>query len=657
MSYNNKAFQKSNEKKIVNGYSYTVYKQGKTKYIKIKQKDKTYSFVALDTLQKKAKDNHKFITPTKLSKSIKKNTSTKNINQTNKSKDTIGNGYTKIPNLYKLKKQRGGGVVGNRIDIVKDLYTLKNENKLNLDLTQFTNFRKISSFTECISKYIGFNRCKKGTPGTFDNFIEILSKNNEETKGKLKNMITQNETLFFNTLDELSSYKHYTFKLYGGIKVQGLEPCITILVKNTQQGITPEEPCNKRYRRENLEFKDKIGEGGFGNVYTINNDNNDYLIKIGKQEGDQKGEIKFINHIKSLKDKNIIKDDFFTGICAYYTCVELQNAIVIKNAGDSLKDLMRYADNPLKNDGVKVKTETQQDVETQLDKIINKIHDVNVFHMDIKPDNICYNSETKIITLIDFGLCNILPFNKEGKIDMNEFDITGTPGYVSPILFLSIREDNEFNVPNIKENQLYVSNILNALVNYRTPNEKKSDTTSLKNLDKWSLGITINEVFKINQNFTALKNEIKNINNIFEKEIKKILLYNFQYPNYLNTEGINNEVYAKYLNPTIKDIIFYRSNLIEACVFLSKLLVQKNFENQKQNIDINESAKELLQNYLLDLQNVKKRPKFQLSTLSEDIKQNYNHYIYYVTKILEGFYYKQDIALLNIPIENPKLFF
>lgn len=652
MSYNNKPFQRTNEKSIFNGYSYTVYKQGKTKYIKIKQKDETYSFVRVDTLQKKAKDNHKFIPPTKLSKSIKRNTSTKkNSNQTNKSQDIIGNGYTKIPNLYKLKKQRGGGVVGNGIDIVNDLYTLKNENKLNLDLTKFTNFREISSFTECISKTIGFNKCKKGTPGKFDNFIETLSNNDENTKVKLKSMIDKDETLFFNTLDELSGYKHYTFTLYGGITVPGLEPCITILVKKQQQGITPGKPCKKRYRRENLEFKDIIGEGGYGGVYTITKDNNDYLIKIGNQEG----EIKFIEYIKSLKEQKIIQDDFFTGICAYYTCFELPNAIVMKNAGSSLRDLMIYADNPLKNDGVKV------EIENKLNNIINKIHEVNVFHMDIKPDNICYNSETKIITLIDFGLCNILPFNKEGKIDMNEFDITGTPGYVSPILFLSIREDNEFNVPNIKENQLYVSNILNALVNYRTPNEKKSDTTSLKNLDKWSLGITINEVFKINQNFTALKNEIKNINNIFEKEIKKILLYNFQYPNYLNTEGINNEVYAKYLNPTIKDIIFYRSNLIEACVFLSKLLVQTNFEkNQKQNIDIkiiNESAKKLLQKYLLSLQKKGKFPESPWSTLSDDIKKQYDHYIYYVTQILEGFYYIQDIALLKIPIENPQLFF
>lgn len=66
----------------------------------------------------------------------------------------------------------------------------------------------------------------------------------------------------------------------------------------------------------------------------------------------------------------------------------------------------------------------------QITEILGEIHVANVIHKDINPSNIVFNSETKQLKIIDFGISTVLP--RENPTLKNPNQLEGTLPYLSP---------------------------------------------------------------------------------------------------------------------------------------------------------------------------------------------------------------------------------
>ncbi|MCB1191090.1 MAG: serine/threonine-protein kinase PknK [Leptospiraceae bacterium] len=64
-------------------------------------------------------------------------------------------------------------------------------------------------------------------------------------------------------------------------------------------------------------------------------------------------------------------------------------------------------------------------------EILNRIHEMNIIHKDINPSNILYNSQTKEVKIIDFGISTKLTIEKNQAI-LNPNLLEGTLSYISP---------------------------------------------------------------------------------------------------------------------------------------------------------------------------------------------------------------------------------
>ena len=69
-------------------------------------------------------------------------------------------------------------------------------------------------------------------------------------------------------------------------------------------------------------------------------------------------------------------------------------------------------------------------IATNVTRCLGGIHDANVIHKDINPDNIVYNSATGQVKIIDFGISTVLP--RETAITINPNRLEGTLAYMSP---------------------------------------------------------------------------------------------------------------------------------------------------------------------------------------------------------------------------------
>jgi serine/threonine protein kinase len=79
---------------------------------------------------------------------------------------------------------------------------------------------------------------------------------------------------------------------------------------------------------------------------------------------------------------------------------------------------------------------------------IDNLHKHQIAHLDIKPENIMVNIKTNTFKLIDFGFCDVFPFNNFLS------DIRGTPGYF-PKHYTGIKYDSM--LPRIEANDFSIS--------------------------------------------------------------------------------------------------------------------------------------------------------------------------------------------------------
>ena len=69
------------------------------------------------------------------------------------------------------------------------------------------------------------------------------------------------------------------------------------------------------------------------------------------------------------------------------------------------------------------------DRQTPLKELLGILHNYNIIHFDIKPDNICFSSEYNKVVFIDFGLSEIIKERLGYKTLVN---FRGSPQFCGP---------------------------------------------------------------------------------------------------------------------------------------------------------------------------------------------------------------------------------
>ena len=66
-------------------------------------------------------------------------------------------------------------------------------------------------------------------------------------------------------------------------------------------------------------------------------------------------------------------------------------------------------------------------------RALKALHDKNIYHLDVKPENVIYisNDPYSDMKLADFGCCLVLEYP-----ETIEQEIVGSPGYIAPEVLL-----------------------------------------------------------------------------------------------------------------------------------------------------------------------------------------------------------------------------
>ena len=222
----------------------------------------------------------------------------------------------------------------------------------------------------------------------------------------------------------------------------------------------------------NLQVEREIGSGGFGVVYmaTDKQTGNKYIIKKithinNKQSNDVINEIK--NHfIISGKCKNICKI-----VCAYIEGIYTTGSRKVDYEDDYIINIVQEYCGIELSKKIEDKNSSVMDVYVWTEQLLNAlecIHENNLVHFDIKPNNILIDKNNNL-KLIDFGLC------KEGKCKF----FGGTLKYLhkdifnSDVKYVDYRNDcyaagltikEMWNSLELKELPKNIENLINELV-------------------------------------------------------------------------------------------------------------------------------------------------------------------------------------------------
>lgn len=236
-----------------------------------------------------------------------------------------------------------------------------------------------------------------------------------------------------------------------------------------------------------------IGKGSYGDVYLTNNNTVVKLINsYDKQIMDEQMSI-----LSNLRHPNIIT-------ILNYGIVGGSYFIEMKYGGKSLRHYLREYG--------KLPRDLCIDVINQIIDGLEYLHDNNVIHGDLKPDNITYDENTKVAQIIDFDL---------------------------------IEKGDIFNEKARKYNFEYVS------LWYRAPELLLGcDDILGKEVDIWALGCLIYELFNGSILFRGDGTKIGQVFSIFqilgtpiEGTITKCQYYNINFPKWKPNKISNNILY------------------------------------------------------------------------------------------------------------------
>ena len=192
---------------------------------------------------------------------------------------------------------------------------------------------------------------------------------------------------------------------------------------------------------------EKIGEGAFGSIYKGEYNNKFYALKFEDIKNEKhllENEASIMIH---LKGPNI------PYIKTYGTCGEF-NILVMQLLGKDLITLLE------ERGSFSIKTVCL--LAYQMISILEYIHNKNVIHRDIKPDNFLMglDENSKYVYLLDFGLSKT--FNKysnsEDKHKNENKRMTGTPRYASINALKGLEQSQKDDLESLGYVLIYLAN-------------------------------------------------------------------------------------------------------------------------------------------------------------------------------------------------------
>ena len=171
------------------------------------------------------------------------------------------------------------------------------------------------------------------------------------------------------------------------------------------------------------EINELLGEGSFGKIFkTINIYNKkEFAVKL-----------EFKNEINTLKKEaqiyTYLKNTKGIPLMYNYGVYEGFNYLILDLLGPSIIDVSLNIENKIK-------------YLIEAIDIIENLHEKNLVHRDIKPDNFLLNIQKNQLYIIDFGLTKIYFKNNKHIEENNNKKLLGTPNYCS----LNIHNGKEYS--------------------------------------------------------------------------------------------------------------------------------------------------------------------------------------------------------------------
>ncbi|XP_017188199.2 LEAF RUST 10 DISEASE-RESISTANCEUS RECEPTOR-LIKE PROTEIN KINASE-like 2.1 [Malus domestica] len=190
----------------------------------------------------------------------------------------------------------------------------------------------------------------------------------------------------------------------------------------------------KRYkfseiRKMTKSFEDKLGQGGYGDVYKGNLlDGSPVAVKVlkaSKGSGED-----FINEVTSISRTSHVNVVTLLGYCFEGQ----KKALIYEFMPNGSLEKYIYNKNALQTSNPQLEVEQLLDIVTGIARGLEYLHlgcNTRILHFDIKPHNILLD-ENFCPKISDFGLSKLC-LNKESIMSM--LDARGTIGYISPEVF------------------------------------------------------------------------------------------------------------------------------------------------------------------------------------------------------------------------------
>lgn len=170
---------------------------------------------------------------------------------------------------------------------------------------------------------------------------------------------------------------------------------------------------NDEFKSNNLlrifNFIRKLGEGGFGSVYLVEQkmNNNKYAIKFLRHSLRSVKNVEFLHQeieiLMRLKHSNIIQ------LYSFFETKESKIALIMEYlSGGTLKQYINSKENN------RLEEEETRKILIQILRTVCYCHKMNIIHHDLKTDNILFTDETySKIKIIDFGISSLLNVNNK----------------------------------------------------------------------------------------------------------------------------------------------------------------------------------------------------------------------------------------------------
>ena len=181
------------------------------------------------------------------------------------------------------------------------------------------------------------------------------------------------------------------------------------------------------------------GSGSFGSVYKCDvllasrTKLNVAMKKMAIQTKDDVDQI--LNEIETMERLSDMKNVFLP---LYYGCIYDHQHHYVYMFMENLNDEFVYKRSEKRNEFMttfyKFPLKDQLEVILGISRAIQSMHDQNLGHFDIKPENIM-SKDSKIVKPIDFGLAYEIKDSSDISKKSNEWFLRGTPELIDPLMY------------------------------------------------------------------------------------------------------------------------------------------------------------------------------------------------------------------------------